>query len=197
MKLDIVHDIQISYRKLIDSLSRPGLIADLAEEAEKLDAGTGCLPATRILAQMLLDTEVSFKVVSPQEAEVTHFFGQLTYAKEADITHADYIFVLGDAAPGDLLRALQTAKIGELQNPHCSATLIIEAASLAEGSGWRLTGPGIRTEAHISMRLEEGWDIVRAERNAEFPLGLDLIFVDRRHRLLALPRTAQTSKKED
>ncbi|MBP1967522.1 phosphonate C-P lyase system protein PhnH [Paenibacillus aceris] len=196
MKLDMVHDIQAAYRKLIDSMSKPGTISDLSEEAGKLEQFQGCLPATYIAAQMLLDTEVTFKVVSEREGEVTHLLSQSTYAKEAALEEADFIFVLRDAAPGYVYSALEAAKIGELMDPHCSATLIIEAEGLSCGTKLELSGPGIQTTAKVEIQAAEDWIDIRAERNAEFPLGLDLIFTDTSHRILALPRTTQVVKEE-
>ncbi|MDF2837676.1 MAG: phosphonate lyase system protein PhnH [Paenibacillus sp.] len=195
MKLDQVHDIQTAYRKVIDSMSRPGTVSVLSEEAGKLERDESFLPSTLVLAKMVLDTEVTFKVFSGREAEAAHTLGQLTYAREAEASEADYIFVLLDAAPGDLLRAIEAAKIGELGDPHFSATLIIETAGLSGGEKLQLTGPGIRDFAHAEPHTGDDWIESRAGRNAEFPLGLDLIFVDADHRLLALPRTTQIARE--
>lgn len=197
MKLDMVHDIQTAYRKVMDSMSKPGTITDLSEEAGKLEQEGQFLSSTLILAHMVLDTEVTFKVYSRHEAQAVRQLGRLTYAKQAETDEADYIFVLRDAAPGDLLHAIEAAKIGELQDPHFSATLIVEAESVAGGTKLRLTGPGIRSAAGAEPLLSETWVDARAERNAEFPLGLDLLFVDAEHRLLALPRTTQIAREEE
>ncbi|MCY9657895.1 phosphonate C-P lyase system protein PhnH [Paenibacillus chondroitinus] len=196
MMLDMVHDIQTAYRKLIDSMSKPGTISDLSEEAEKLEQLQGYLPATYIAARMLLDTEVTFKVVSKREKEMALALSQSTYAKEVELEEADFIFVLSDAEPSELLRALQTAKIGELQDPHSSATIIIETEGLSGGTKLLLSGPGIRTTVKAEMHVADEWIDIRAERNAEFPLGLDLIFTDASHGMLALPRTTQVTKEE-
>ncbi|MFD0681907.1 MULTISPECIES: phosphonate C-P lyase system protein PhnH [unclassified Paenibacillus] len=196
MKLDLVHDIQTAYRKLLDSMSRPGRIADLSEEANNLDTDTICLPASQLLALMLLDTEVSFKVVSEREAHVTHLFNQLTYAKTAETDQADYIFVLSDAAPGDLALALETAKIGDLIDPHHSATLIVETDGISSDAEFKLTGPGIQDSVLAQVKTKDDWMEIRAERNAEYPLGLDLIFIDASHHLFCLPRTTQVRKEE-
>ncbi|WP_409342840.1 phosphonate C-P lyase system protein PhnH [Paenibacillus sp. MBLB4367] len=198
MKLDLVHDIQTSYRKVVDAMSRPGVIADLAEEAGKLGKDAGCFPSTLLIAMMLLDTEVSFKVISAKEAEVTHLFNQLTYARAAEAEQADYVFVLQDAASDDLRSALEGAKIGDLLDPHHSATVVVESESLT-GTGedaLRLTGPGIEDACFAQVNMQADWVEIRAERNAEYPLGIDLLFVDTDHRLLCLPRTTQVSKGE-
>lgn len=195
MKLDLVHDIQTAYRKVVDAMSRPGQLADLTDEAGKADRDTGCYSSTLVIARMLLDTEVSFKVLSADEERVTNVFNQLTYAKAVTAEQADYIFVLHNATPEQLLRAFESAKIGELTDPHHSATIIVETASLSEGDVLTLAGPGIRHSATAKMTASMDWVDVREEKNAEFPLGIDLIFVDNDHRLLGLPRTTKVSKE--
>ncbi|MFC5447422.1 phosphonate C-P lyase system protein PhnH [Paenibacillus aestuarii] len=195
MSLDMVHDIQSAYRQLVDSMSRPGLITSVAEEAGKLGELPSLLPATLIVAQMLLDTEVTFKVVAEREGQAAHLLSQLTYAKEAALEEADYIFVLSDASQEQRLQAMQAAKIGELRDPHHAATVIMETSSLTGGPKLRLSGPGIQSVAQAEIDMDGSWVDVRAERNVEFPLGLDLIFTDNTHRLLALPRTTQVAKE--
>lgn len=194
--LDMVHDIQTAYRKLVDSMSRPGKLADLSEEASKLAAGSVMLGATQIVAHMLLDTEVTFKVVSAREQEAASMIGQMTYAKEASLEAADYIFVLQDAPPGAWQMAIARAKHGELGDPHQSATIIFEQESLNGSASLRLTGPGIQHATSLRLSMEEDWIDLRAERNSEFPLGIDMLFTDRCHRILALPRTTQLVHEE-
>ncbi|WP_127581373.1 phosphonate C-P lyase system protein PhnH [Paenibacillus koleovorans] len=201
MKLDFVHDIQTSYRKVVQAMARPGLVVDLAEEAGKLEPEGGCYPTTMLLAHMLLDTEVTFKVVSGEEAAVmTQFLNQTTYARAVETEKADYVFVLRDAVPEDVLHTLRNAKIGKLADPHHSATVIIEVESISEaqghGRGLRLRGPGIQTASYVQLEPQPDWVELRAERNVEFPLGLDLLFMDAEHRLFALPRTTQVEREE-
>jgi alpha-D-ribose 1-methylphosphonate 5-triphosphate synthase subunit PhnH len=195
MKLDLVHDIQTAYRGLLDSMSRPGSISNMEEQSGKVDIETGCFPSTAVLALMLLDTEVSFKVFSEREDEITKIINQLTYAKAADAKKADFIFVLDDALPGDLEEALVKAKTGDLINPHESATVIVEADSVTSGEQMVLSGPGIEKECFASVSISGNWEEIRAEKNVEFPLGIDLIFTDSNSNLLCLPRTTQISQR--
>ena len=66
LKLDIVHDLQSVYRKMVDSTSRPGLISDLRKEAALVEDEDkqGCRPSLLLMALTLFDQEVSFKVFS-------------------------------------------------------------------------------------------------------------------------------------
>ncbi|QRG69070.1 phosphonate C-P lyase system protein PhnH [Brevibacillus choshinensis] len=196
MSLDIVHDIQTAYRSVLDSLSRPGVVSNLTEQASRVDIESGCFEATLILALMLLDTEVTFAVVADGEQQelVTRLFNQLTYAKSVEIDQADYAFVLSSAKAEQLEAALEMAKTGELINPHESATIVVEADLVSQEKGLVLRGPGIETETVARVERSGEWLRVRAEKNEEFPLGIDILFVDREHRLLGLPRTTKVEQ---
>lgn len=196
MNFDAVHDIQRAYRKVVDSMSRPGLFSDLTEEADKADAEWSGLPATWVLALMLLDTEVTFSIYSQREHELTRFLNQLTFAARTEPEKADYIFVLHDANEGDLLKALQDAKVGTLQDPHASATVVVESGELSGDFELSLKGPGIEDESFVRIPLVPGWLEARAEKNVEYPLGLDMLVVDENNKLLCLPRTTQIEERE-
>lgn len=196
MNFDAVHDIQRAYRKVVDSMSRPGLISDLTAEAGKADAQWGGLPVTWVLALMLLDTEVTFCICSQREAELTRLLNQLTFAVRTKPEKADYIFVLHDAKEGELLKALQGAKVGTLADPHASATVIVESGELSEAFELSLKGPGIEDESFVRIPLAPGWLEARAEKNAEYPLGIDMLVVDKNNKLLCLPRTTQIEERE-
>jgi alpha-D-ribose 1-methylphosphonate 5-triphosphate synthase subunit PhnH len=74
--------------------------------------------------------------------------------------------------------------------PERSATVVLQVPVLLE-SGWRLTGPGIRDEARLSVpALGRGFPS-QWERNRErFPCGIDLYLVCG-ERMCALPRTTR------
>ncbi|OIK15127.1 phosphonate C-P lyase system protein PhnH [Bacillus sp. MUM 116] len=195
MKLDLVHDIQTTFRKVLDSMSRPGMISDIQEEAARANFHTGCYPSTEVLALMLLDTEVSFKVFSKQEDTITRLMNQLTYAKTAEANHADFIFVLKDCDLCQLETAIRSSKVGSLMNPHESSTLIIETESVSTGLELILTGPGIETGYIAAISEADKWINLRNEKNIEYPLGIDIILTDANHSILCLPRTTQIRKR--
>ncbi|MGE4273487.1 MAG: phosphonate C-P lyase system protein PhnH [Desulfitobacterium sp.] len=204
MSLDFVHDIQAVYRETIDAMARPGSLHSIQEQAEKVEIACGCLKATVLLALMLLDTEVRFKVVSEQEAELTKILNQLTYAKATAAEAAQFILITVDAEAAEVEQALQAAYVGSLLNPHHSATVIFEVKGLStepttDGAGEQgliLSGPGIQRESFICVRTPLNWIELRAQKNKEYPLGIDFIFVDPDHRMFALPRTTKIQKQE-
>jgi alpha-D-ribose 1-methylphosphonate 5-triphosphate synthase subunit PhnH len=98
------------------------------------------------------------------------------------------------AAPGEAafalggwpaLQPLDAYRVGRPDYPDRSATLIVECDRL-EPAGARLTGPGIRRAALLSLP-----EVAAFRRNAAlFPLGLDFFFTAG-DRLAALPRTTR------
>ena len=190
LKLDIVHDLQAVYRLVVQSTSRPGTISDLSKEAALVD-GTDLRASLLLLALTLLDQEVTFKVFSAEGDTVSEIINQWTYAKPAEAEQADYIFVLQDAKRESLEEAIQKAKPGTLNNPHESATVIAEADSVTTGGSLILRGPGIQTAQSIYLDIGASWIESRQAKNHEFPLGIDMMFIDQDHKLLSLPRTTQ------
>lgn len=195
MKLDMVHDLQRAYCKTLDSMSRPGVISNFRNLADKMEMQTGCFDATLVLVLMLLNTEVKFCVCSNREAEMAKLINQLTYAKVTEVENANYIFVLKDAQPEELERALRLSYPGDLRDPHKAATIIIEADALSNERDLTLTGPGIETESYIKVAITDHWVDLRADKNSEYPMGIDLIFTDRDANIVCLPRTTQISKQ--
>ncbi|MEH7386376.1 phosphonate C-P lyase system protein PhnH [Bacillus sp. JJ1521] len=196
MKLDIVHDLQAVYRKMIDSTSRPGLISNLKREAELLEADiqTECTASLIVAALTLLDQEVTFNVVSENEETISAIINQFTYAKPANIDQADYIFVLKDAKASSLKDVLEKAKPGTLKNPQHSATIFVEAEKVMLGGSILLTGPGIQSTVSVEIDTQDDWIKCSQEKNKEYPLGVDLMFIDKEHQLLSLPRTTQITE---
>lgn len=191
MNLDIVHDIQTVYRKLVTATSRPGTLVVLDREARTLDVQMECLSSTILLARTVLDPEVSFKVISKAEEAVSKMINQLTYSKPVDLPEADFIFILHDASEEQMKEALNKAKVGNLLNPHESAMIILEVPDVTKGDSMILSGPGIQDESFLSLPNVSAWLAARNEKNMEFPLGIDMYFVDQQDRLIALPRTTQ------
>ncbi|MBT2758015.1 phosphonate C-P lyase system protein PhnH [Mesobacillus foraminis] len=192
MKLDVVHDLQSVYRKVVNATSRPGTISNLSNEALYVDKGRfPCTAATLLLALTLLDQEVTFKVYSAEADKTSREINQLTNSKAVKVNEADFIFVLQDAKEGSLEEAIELGKHGALMNPHKSATIIVEADCINKGEDLLLTGPGIEMSEPVSVCLSGNWIESRKQRNREYPLGIDLMIVDKDHQLLALPRTTQ------
>ncbi|MGL4109741.1 phosphonate C-P lyase system protein PhnH [Clostridium sp. LP20] len=196
MKLDLVHDVQSAYRKLLNSMARPGNIENLEGEAKKVDMNTYTYRGTFLIMLMLLDGEVSFNVVSKNEMYITSLVSQITYAKLKPIEEADYIFVINDSVDKELDEIFKRAKIGNLVDPNKSATIIAEFDYIEEGNNLELIGPGIKGINRISLSGNSEWIGSRKGKNEEYPLGIDAIYLDKNENVLCLPRTTQVKEKE-
>lgn len=196
MKLDLIHDMQQVYRKVLNAMARPGVIEDISEASQKIDLAWGIYKGTLALMYMLLDTEVSYKMISKEEKAITQLVNQLTYAKATTTEDADYIFILEDASKDQIEEALAKAKIGSLIDPHISATVLMESPAIANEKKLLLKGPGIEKEHYLEVQIKGDWVDWRENKNKEYPLGIDMIFVDSKSHIACLPRTTQILKTE-
>ena len=55
MELDLIHDIQSTYRKVLNSMARPGIIENIKDEADKVNVDIDCYKSTFLIMLMLLD----------------------------------------------------------------------------------------------------------------------------------------------
>jgi len=212
MTFDFVHDTQVLFRKLLTATSFPGTVVELGAEAAKIETGSGINAAMIGCALTLLDAETTF-CVWPQEAwEHARLLCQLTDARAVAPEDAEFQFVLpgrADAAG----EALRSACVGTLVEPHRGATLCIEVSAVRGGRATRgagahagagmlspgagallIEGPGIKGSALIEVEgLDPAWVAMRADRCAEYPLGIDLYLVDDAGRLIGIPRTSRLS----
>lgn len=192
---DLVHDIAGGYRELIDANSYPGEICSMKKYTKNMNLKSPFYKATAILMYMLIDAEVTFAVIGDVHNNAVEFVSGLTYGKQVGIEEADFIFILADASFNDKQRALEKAKVGTLIDPHISATIICEVESVNQGKVFYLDGPGINDLNTIYLDFFEGWSDIRQIKNKEFPLGIDMIFVDGDSNFIALPRTTKLKER--
>ena len=99
--------------------------------------------------------------------------------------------MLSDAGECGVETAFRDSKIGDLFDPHKSATIVIEAPELSCSRQFMLRGPGIEQVSFADFGMGEKWVAEREKKNIEYPLGVDPIFVDRQANVLCVPRTTQ------
>jgi alpha-D-ribose 1-methylphosphonate 5-triphosphate synthase subunit PhnH len=192
--IDQVHDLQRAYRRVLRATASPGSVEDLRTEAAALGIPCTLFPATLLLALLLLDAEVAFAVTGEGAAELGRLMSQLTLARLTPPPEAEFLFVSGPAS--EAASAFRSASVGTLADPHRGATIVLEVESLSPGGPLVLTGPGIEREHRLCVGRNPDWIALRAERNQEYPLGVDLCLVDRRDRLASLPRTTDVAIEE-
>lgn len=178
---------QRAFRRLLQAMSRPGRVYVLPPAA-----GNGHWGPMLTLLESLLDHEVSFAVVGDGGPEsLPALIAGRTRSRVAAPHEADFLIVAGGDSGGETLRARR----GTLQYPDTSATVVYRVKSLlfVEGDAVRaaLKGPGIREEIRLGdirglAPRELGY---LREANAEFPLGVDAVFIDDAGRILCIPRS--------
>ncbi len=192
MKFDLVHDIQKTYRSLVQAMSNPGVIVNVAQYVDKNELEFDFYDTTFALMYMLLDAEVSFKIYSAKADKTSRYFTQLTHSRPQDVKAANFIFVLSDASEDELQEAFTRSYEGDLIDPHKSATIIVETQGITAEKSLALKGPGIKDTNYLAINISERWVVARAEKNKEYPMGVDVIFVDQQGNMACLPRTTQT-----
>ena len=191
MKLDLVHDLQHIYRKLLNSMSRPGSIENINSIGQKVNMQIDLDKNLTALLMSLLDGEVSYCFIAPADKNAESKINQLTYATKSCIAQADYIIITNRASEQQMQLALSEAKMGTLRNPHESATVIIQVEQLSNDKQLQLKGPGIKDKQDLYVQDDRQWLIYRNEKVQEFPLGIDIVMIDTKGNIACLPRTTR------
>ncbi|MFC7474794.1 phosphonate C-P lyase system protein PhnH [Dankookia sp. GCM10030260] len=174
-----VLDSQRCFRAVLEAMARPGRVQRLPGLPEP-PAPLGAAAAAVLLTLADADTPVWLDAGAAAEAWLRFHAGAPVVAAPAEAA-----FLLACGAPP----ALRDLAQGTEEEPHRSATLILQVDALEEGAGWRLTGPGIE-QAHrlrvagLPAEFAADWQANRAL----FPRGVDLVLCAG-DRLAALPRT--------
>lgn len=192
MAIDHVHDLQFVYKKILDSMSRPGKIASLQTLAGRNDYNLQMLDATLLTMMTLLDREVTFHVLTDSGQNIAEKISEYTLAAHTTIDQADFVIALKRTPETVITEGLAQCKKGSLIDPHASATWIIENAfSNEHESELLLTGPGIKDQTKLQTELIPAVWQVRNICVAEYPLGIDLILTDADLRVVCIPRTTK------
>jgi alpha-D-ribose 1-methylphosphonate 5-triphosphate synthase subunit PhnH len=178
---------QRNFRILLQAMSRPGRLRRL----ETLELSW---PAMAV-AECLLDHEVSFCVVGGErQAERQSEIARATGSRAAGVDAADYVFV-SDWIEPEVLRA---AKRGLPESPEAAATLVwsVQAPPVEPTARLRvrLTGPGIAGPDGIAPEMAGvPLKMLRALAavNADYPLGVDSIFLRPSGEVMCLPRSTR------
>lgn len=168
---------QTAFRQLMTAFSYPGRVVPLADGAES---------ATMLVLATLVDSACA--LADPQHALSGDDLRRLG-VRSASVEAAEFVLTDGN-------RLLETTpRLGSLENPEQGATVVMRVSRFGEGAQLQLTGPGIQHEQVLQVAgIDPGWWKQRAEWNAHFPLGVDLILVSG-HEVAVLPRTTHINFK--
>lgn len=195
LAFDIVHHTQEIYRKVLDCMARPGKINGIQNSLIGIEDLPQISKPLLGLAYTLLDREVNFRVITDGCHKIETYMTRKTYSLPAYQNDVDYLFIETTLTDEEIIHVMDEVKIGTLEDPHLSTTILMKVDSLSSSyleTGQRLTlkGPGIQTEKTIYISgLSAKWLLERKRINHEFPLGIDMILVDKNGSVVAFPRT--------
>lgn len=179
---DVVHDAQAAFRGLLQAMSHPGRIVAVPAPRD-LPAGLAAATTALLLTLCDGDTPVWLDAAAAPIAPWLAFHTGAPVA--ATPGSAAFAVVLTPQA----MPSLNAFDWGSDEVPEDSTTLIMQVPALAEGAGWTLRGPGIRTQARLSVTgMPSGWSAERRAMQTAFPRGVDVVFASG-DRVAALPRT--------
>ena len=186
---DPVFQSQAVFKAVMDAMAEPGTVHSLPPAAvppAPMSAGAGAIALT------LCDHDTPVALSTPLvEAGVPAWLAFQTGALVTDDrTEAQFAFLDRDSGLG----ALPSFSPGEQDYPDRSATIVLDIASLREGSDYTLEGPGIEeirilTAAGLPAHFDSLW----TQNNRLFPRGVDLILVAGLD-IVCLPRTTRIRK---
>ncbi len=184
---DVVHDTQAVFRTLLDCTANPGRPGRLERAAEKL----GEDGLTLALSMTLLDTQTTFYIDESSDSlrEQIEF---LTGSRRVPLAEADFIFLPQEV---DARQVLDTVKQGTYADPHCSATLFIASKGYPDCQA-AIEGPGVPPggTSVLLTKPELEWLMARDEMQAEYPCGIELVFVREEGDVAAFPRKIRRVK---
>ena len=190
---DEIFDSQVLFRSIFDGMSRPGKINNL--KSVGINPPEGITRAAALVAFSLLNDDVSVFLAEPSEAVADYLRGN-TAVREASVDSADFIIGTVDST----LPFVEQSKEGEPLYPEKSASFILMVEDMAtepvsNGIALSLSGPGIKDTTKIFVSgISEKWLKELAEKNCEFPLGVDVIMTTEKGDdcfVSCLPRTTR------
>lgn len=162
-----------NFKSLSDALSMPGKITQIQKVF-----GSYFLA----VANVLLYSEVSFYYSGNEDISLIE---AIANPKATTLKEADYIF---SDKIDPLLIAI--AKKGDYLNPDFSATLICKYEDF-DSYSYNLSGPGIDGDKKVNLPCKREFIEVLIEKNSDYPLGIEIFFINNRGEISALSRTTK------
>jgi alpha-D-ribose 1-methylphosphonate 5-triphosphate synthase subunit PhnH len=183
------HDQAKIFRMVLEAMSHPGRIVDFKVSTLNPPSGLSTEMATLLFTLCDFQTPIWMK---SKNLEIMKFIKFHTGAGlTEDLSAASFVVV-------DALSELPMFKDlaqGTHEYPDRSSTLLIQVEALSNNGKIVLTGPGIADQTCFGVLDADlkFWEELQAN-HAQYPLGLDVIFVTR-GKIAAIPRSTHIQIK--
>lgn len=191
---DPVRASQHIFRVVLDALANPGTAQPGIVHPRLGPDASIPNPYLASVLLTLVDHEVSLHVApGPDSAALADLIARRTRTALADAGSAAFVAARTGSLPSDLPERLQR---GSLEYPDDGATLLVDVPSLDQAAAGdlelTLTGPGIRSVQRLRLSgLDAPFFHSRNRAVAHYPMGIDLLLIDRAGRIVGLPRTTE------
>ncbi len=177
---------QSTFRTLVEAMSHPGQNYPLPVDDSTPAEGP---PALFSICSALLDHEVSYCVLGRDNHVLDGNIFSLTKARRTSIRNADYVIVPASSSDGQIAEA----KRGKPDYPDTGATIIYlleETDRKSSNHDIALRGPGIDGTIRPDINSLDPQELKLIQKcNADYPQGIDCIFLNNSDQLMCLPRT--------
>ena len=179
-------DSQRIFRSVLEAISRPGRIVDVAAA---IQPPAPLHPVTAAVCLTLFDFDTPLwlddAAARPEVVEWLKFHCGMPLAAEPEVAGFALVADAGRMPP------LRSFNAGTAEHPERSATVIVQVRALIGGTGRRLTGPGIADEVHLDVAgVPESFWTWALDNHAQFPRGVDVL-MSAGQVIAALPRTTR------
>ena len=185
---DSTHDSQNTFRVLLNALSRPGTINEIAVQLTP-PSGLNLAGAAACLTLLDLETQVWLQPGLDRETKNWLLFHTGCRFTE-DTNKADFAII------GDLnnMPDLSQFKQGTPVYPENSTTLLIQVGTFHETSLQKqtpmITGAGINQQISMPINLPNSFWQQWQQNHNSYPLGIDIYFFNNHSEVIGLPRTS-------
>jgi alpha-D-ribose 1-methylphosphonate 5-triphosphate synthase subunit PhnH len=185
MKATAIHQDHTTFRQLLQAMSHPGSTYQLTDP----EPMTGEHAALIRMLGCLLDNEVTFSVIGDGNGALAAALSLHTGSTQAEIGESDFVIATRGTTSGQL----SSIKRGTLEYPDQGATLVYLVEEITDQGGTaELSGPGINGCACPRFSgLASAELVALREVNAEYPLGVDALFLDVKNRIACIPRSTR------
>ncbi len=188
---DPVNQSQQCYRKLLKAMSEPGTCFDMGDTTLFNENQEPVFSSSWAVLQTLVDNDcyifLSSMMMTKMLSQSLTFYTDCRIADKPE--QADFVLIdISEVAD------FSEFKMGSLEEPHLSATVIIQVPSIAEielplANTLTLTGPGIKNCRHLQVQGLHSRHVSLLQNNHQsYPCGLDFILCSPQS-FCALPRT--------